>query len=708
VSAAPRPDLWLHALQVLALGSTVVVGLAALVARAPRTAGGRRLLWQAAVLGLGGLLLSELTGVAAGVGGWMGRPASGLSEGVGQVSNLPAGEAGWKPAPRTEQATAEPDRAEVEETPPAPDADPSVWWPGLVWLAGAGVVASRACLAHLLLLVFRRRHRPPADEALSQRIRSVATRIGLRRRVLVLQAAGLRGPVAFGISRPTIALPASFAASFSPAEQEAMLAHELAHLAARDPAWHLFADLVTASLWWHPLAWWARQQLRASSELAADEASLVVPDGPGVLAACLVGLGARLAGVPAGGWLRMAGSGFRSSLGRRVQHLLWLHGRTWRRPGRRHALLAMTIGPGALLIAALLSTTWAQAQAFPEGDETMRTPWKRSLAALVLVAALGSDTKPALSSDPPQPAAGGQPAPPDRASGADDKGKQLEKTQQEIQKGLDDLARKKADLEKRQEVIQSGAADDKALSKLNDELEKLQAQAAELEQKRAFLEAAIKALKDKQDAATGPRIKIFRLKYRDAQEMANVLDRFLANQAAAPAVGPGMGPTGPGGMPGMGSGMMPGGMARGMMGPGGISSPPAGKTWSVAADQRANCVIVRGTEHDLRVATDLVATLDLPEDKVPPQAKNIRVFHLRFAYAEDVMKVLDKLQLEAVVVPAPKARAVIVSGPPASLKEVGEVIEALDVEGKPETHKDQPPGGFNPFGPGGNKPGGGN
>jgi type II secretory pathway component GspD/PulD (secretin) len=370
----------------------------------------------------------------------------------------------------------------------------------------------------------------------------------------------------------------------------------------------------------------------------------------------------------------------------------------------------VTLGPAALLAAAILATAWAQARALPEGDAPMRTPWKRSLAALVLVAALGSDTKPALSSDSQPPAGGGQPAPADRAAGADEKTRQLEKTQQDVQKALQYLGRQKADLEKQQEAIQRGTADDRAVDKLNAELEKLQQQAAALEEKRAELEAQIKALRDKQEAAAGPRIKIFRLKYRDAKEMANVLTRFL--QSAPPAAAMGMGPMGPGG-PGMASGMMPGGKGGGMMGPGGMGGMmgggmPAGRTWSVAADQRANCVIVRGTEHDLQLAADLVATLDVAEDKPAPQAKNLRVIRLRFADANEVAQVLDQLHVEANVVSAPKAHAVIVSGPPAALKEVSEVIEALDVEGKPETGKEQPRGGTRPPGPGSNNPGGGN
>src|SRR5262249_22009555 len=138
----------------------------------------------------------------------------------------------------------------------------SPWWPGMIWLSGAILVGLRVGAARLLLVVFRRRHRSACAAALNERVQSMAQRLRLRRRVHVLEAPGLVGPVAFGVLRPTIALPARFAVEFDATQQEAMLAHELAHLAAHDPAWHLFADLVTALWWWHPAVWWARHELR--------------------------------------------------------------------------------------------------------------------------------------------------------------------------------------------------------------------------------------------------------------------------------------------------------------------------------------------------------------------------------------------------------------------------------------------------------------
>src|SRR5262249_50973491 len=152
----------------------------------------------------------------------------------------------------------------------------------------------------------------------------------------------------------------------------------------------------------------ARRQLRAASEAAADEASLVVADGPRVLATCLVELGGRLTRPRPAGWVAMAGSGFRSSLGRRVERLVELGNRSWRPPGRVRWRLTILLGTAVLCAAAIASTAWARPQAFSTGDQPMLTKgplWKRSLGGLVLSAVLGMGTDQTLAGDPPTSAA---------------------------------------------------------------------------------------------------------------------------------------------------------------------------------------------------------------------------------------------------------------------------------------------------------------
>ncbi len=274
----------------------------------------------------------------------------------------------------------------AEEAPPyEPPVPPASWWLGTLWALGAVLIAARTVCSRALLFAFRRRRTPAGDPILWQRVGTLAQRLGIRRRVCVLEAAGLRSPVAFGSFWPTVALPVTFADDFDRRQQDAVLAHELAHLAAHDPAWQVVADLLCAALWWHPLAWWLRHRLRAASEAAADEASLLVPGGSDLLADCLVAMGRRLVRGRELGWLSVEGPGFRSSLGRRVERLLDLGTRAWRAPGRGRLLLAKTTLPAALVIVAVCCTAWARPQAtLTEGETTMNVltnSWRHSLAA---------------------------------------------------------------------------------------------------------------------------------------------------------------------------------------------------------------------------------------------------------------------------------------------------------------------------------------
>jgi type II secretory pathway component GspD/PulD (secretin)/Zn-dependent protease with chaperone function len=195
------------------------------------------------------------------------------------------------------------------------------------------------------------------DPELRVRVASLAERLGFRRPVRLIESAALVGPIAFGWWRPTIGLPQGFFARHSQAEQDTMLAHELAHLAARDPLWLALADALSAALWWHPAVWWLRRQFRVASETAADDASLLVQDGPVILADCLVNLAAQLQTRRATGWLGIAE--FRSGLGRRVERLLRL------RPEEAKALGQKARWVAPALVAFVLLGLAAAAWAFP-------------------------------------------------------------------------------------------------------------------------------------------------------------------------------------------------------------------------------------------------------------------------------------------------------------------------------------------------------
>jgi predicted nucleic acid-binding Zn-ribbon protein len=80
-------------------------------------------------------------------------------------------------------------------------------------------------------------------------------------------------PVTMGAFRPTILLPTDWR-NWDAAKLDAVLAHELSHVARRDPLTQRLSLLHRAIFWFSPLAWFLDRRLADLAEQASDEAAL--------------------------------------------------------------------------------------------------------------------------------------------------------------------------------------------------------------------------------------------------------------------------------------------------------------------------------------------------------------------------------------------------------------------------------------------------
>lgn len=337
----PDLELWGRTLGVLAVEIAAVAAVAGVFARTTNSSASRKRFWQGALLAGVLLVLGELTGLRQT---WRLLP---VPFDTGTVAARRIVATVTTPSQAAELPSADMPRQDSSSPPTAQPKRGTVWWPLWIWLGGAGLVGGRTTAIRLWLLRARNQA-PPGTPEFQTMVETLAPRLGLPRVHLCIWP-GLRGPVAFGWFRPTIAVPADLASRFNPAQQEAMMAHELAHLAGRDPAWLALADLLVALTWWHPASWWMRRRFQAAAEATADSASSLIPQGPASLAESLIQLGRDL--LPPGPvrGLGVAGGRFRSELGQRVDGLI--HGTPAWKPTQRRDRVRMF--GGAFLAAAL-------------------------------------------------------------------------------------------------------------------------------------------------------------------------------------------------------------------------------------------------------------------------------------------------------------------------------------------------------------------
>ncbi len=262
------------------LHSTLLLGLAALLCLAW---GERRLALQEALLRVA--LLGGFVTAGAQVG--LGLTPWG---GVLRLSARPP-EARVVAAQVLERAQT---RHAALRTQPAANVARATTWPEptrlLVWAWGGLSLIGLVRLAGSVVALRRllRGRRALLGTGLVARAAALARALGLRRSVPLCAAPALRVPLATGLWRGEVCLPERALHELCEDDQSALCAHELAHLARRDPAWIGLLRLATVLAPVQPLNHWARRRLHDLAECLSDDLAVVASARPAGLARSLV------------------------------------------------------------------------------------------------------------------------------------------------------------------------------------------------------------------------------------------------------------------------------------------------------------------------------------------------------------------------------------------------------------------------------------
>jgi bla regulator protein blaR1 len=161
-------------------------------------------------------------------------------------------------------------------------------WPLIV--LGAWIVVAGALLTWFLIARARFLRsigpRTSADHTLAgNALRHLVREGHITRRIYLTLSDSLTSPVALGGDE--ICLPSRALSELDPVRIESILAHELAHLLRRDPAWLTVSRVIEALFFFQPLNAIARRRMQESAEFASDAWASVRLARPLDLAHCL-------------------------------------------------------------------------------------------------------------------------------------------------------------------------------------------------------------------------------------------------------------------------------------------------------------------------------------------------------------------------------------------------------------------------------------
>ena len=144
-------------------------------------------------------------------------------------------------------------------------------WRAVVWCSGAAIFIAYALMKAWATNRKLRLARLAADPQLAAMTAVVARRLGMKAVPAVYMVEGVAQPFVWGWLRGSVHVPRHFLTTGSSEQQEAILAHELAHVARWDAAVNLVQIIVQALVFFHPLVWWTNRQIRRERENCCDE-----------------------------------------------------------------------------------------------------------------------------------------------------------------------------------------------------------------------------------------------------------------------------------------------------------------------------------------------------------------------------------------------------------------------------------------------------
>jgi bla regulator protein BlaR1 len=141
------------------------------------------------------------------------------------------------------------------------------------WAIGAAVFAVRALGGWAVIRRLRRQGAPVTDPLIRATLQNWSTQLGIARPIQVLTAA-VESPVTMGWWRPVVLLPLSALTGLGRPELEAVLAHELAHIARHDYLINWLQVGFEIVYFYHPAAWWISSVLRREREHCCDDLAI--------------------------------------------------------------------------------------------------------------------------------------------------------------------------------------------------------------------------------------------------------------------------------------------------------------------------------------------------------------------------------------------------------------------------------------------------
>ncbi|MBI4420669.1 MAG: HEAT repeat domain-containing protein, partial [Gemmatimonadetes bacterium] len=238
-----------------------------------------------------------------------------------------------------------------------------------LWAAVAAALLLQLVVRQVRLALRLRPRAPVMESSVLALVDELSRAAGLSRTIRVTQTPSLSSPVALG--RAEICLPEAALSQLDTEQQRSMLAHEVAHVARRDPLWLLACGVIECLFFFQPFNRLARRRLQETAEFLCDDWAVRRTGSGMTLAQCLVKVAEWIDTTPYP--VPVAGMAeARSHFVSRIHRLVANRGLVVE--PRRRWLLPLAVGFVAVLVAAAPGAKGGRSAAAPADPPSVDLP----------------------------------------------------------------------------------------------------------------------------------------------------------------------------------------------------------------------------------------------------------------------------------------------------------------------------------------------
>ncbi len=188
-----------------------------------------------------------------------------------------------------------------------------------VWLVGLVIFFLKMLGGLLYIQRLKTRMASPLPKIWQERMAWLTEELGIARPVRLLESALVKAPMVVGWLKPVVLFPLGAVNNLAPSQVEAILAHELAHIARHDYLINLLQSLVEVIFYFNPAIWWISANVRTERENCCDDIAVRLSGNSLAYAKALVSLQEMQLAAPA---LALPFSKNKNQLLLRIQRIL--------------------------------------------------------------------------------------------------------------------------------------------------------------------------------------------------------------------------------------------------------------------------------------------------------------------------------------------------------------------------------------------------